>query len=56
MGLFSYKKEPRIRPKDSYEVEVPPGYHVKKINDNKFEIEKDESTPVNAAGRPINSQ
>ena len=57
MGLFfAKKKEPVLRQKEAYEVEIPEGMVAKKVNEGKFEIVKDESTPINGTGRPINRQ
>jgi hypothetical protein len=55
MGLFTAKKkEPVLRQKDAYEVEIPEGMMAKKVNESKFEIVKDESAPINGTGRPVN--
>ena len=55
MGLFSAKKkEPVLRQKDAYEVEIPEGMMAKKVNEGKYEIVKDESAPINGTGRPAN--
>ena len=55
MGLFgAKKKEPQLRQKDAYEVDIPEGMMAKKVNESKYEIVKDDSAPINGTGRPVN--
>jgi len=57
MGLFgAKKKEPVLRQKDAYEVDIPEGMMAKKVNESKYEIVKDDSRPVDGTGRPVNQQ
>jgi len=56
MALFSQQRRPNLRPKDSYELEVPEDATMRRTGPNKFEIERKpqpDGRPIDTQGRPI---
>lgn len=47
-----------MRPKESYEVDVPEGYEMRRTGKNKYDIErtaKPDGRPIDSEGRPVDA-